>query len=98
MSAFFDHIHPGNRHRPSEKHVCGASRNKQRQRSGRNQRERIHRPDRVVIVVIRIPKLWSVVLFLSLRDPVEMRMHRRRMIVIGPWMNVLKRRHKECQH
>jgi len=97
VPAFFDHIHPGNRHRPNETLVCSASRNKQSERCGGNQRERIHRPNGVVIVVIGILKLCPGVLFVRGRNRVEMRMHGRRMIVIRPWMNMLKWRHKECQ-
>ena len=97
VPALFDYIHPCNKHRSNKKSTRSAGRNKQDQLSGGNQRERIHRPDGTVIVVIGISKLWTVVLFLRVRDTVEMRMHRRRMIAIGPGMNVLKRRHKECQ-
>jgi len=98
VPALFDYIHPCNSHGRNEKRVHGGSRNKYGQSSGGNQCERIHRPDGVVIVVIGIGKLWTLVqLFLRPRDAVEMRMHRCRMIVVRPRMNVLKRRHKECQ-
>ncbi len=50
-----------------------------------------------MIVIVAIHKLWSLMLFLRGCDAVKMRMHRRRMIMVGTWMNVLKGRYKECQ-
>lgn len=97
MPAFFDYIHPRDWRGPNKKRVCPTRRKKQGQRGGGNQRERIHRPNGVVIVIVGILKLWPVVLFVRGRNAIEMRMHRRRMIVIRPRMDMLKRRHKECQ-
>jgi len=50
-----------------------------------------------MVVIVAIHKLWSLMLLLRGCDAVKMRMHRRRMIMVGTWMNVLKRRNKECQ-
>ena len=98
MPTFFNDIHPRNRHRPNETVALGPSRNEQSQRSGGNQCERIHRPHGVVIIVIGVHKLQTTVVLVRVPDAIEMGMHCRRMIVIGPRVNVLKRRHKECQH
>jgi hypothetical protein len=97
VPAFFDYIHPRDRRRPNEKRVCCKRRKKQRQRGAENQREGINRPDGVMIVIVAIHKPWNLMLFLRGCDAVKMRMHRRRMIMAGTWMNVLKGRYKECQ-
>jgi hypothetical protein len=51
-----------------------------------------------MIVIVGSRELGAVALDLDRSDAVEMRMHGRRMIVIGPGMNVLKRSYKKCQH
>ncbi len=50
-----------------------------------------------MVVIVGILKLWTAVLFLCRGGLVEMRMHLRCMIVIRSWMDMLKRRDKECQ-
>ncbi len=99
MPTFFDDIHPCNRHRANEKRVGSVFRSDQCQCRCWNERKGINRPYGIVIVVIGILKACPVgMLFVRRGDAVEMRVHRRRMIVVRPGMNVLKRRDKECQH
>ena len=51
-----------------------------------------------MIIIIGSHELGAVALDLGWSDAVEMRMHRRRMIVVRPRMNVLKGSYKKCEH
>ncbi len=103
MPALFDYFNRSNGSCAIEDENLPARQNERRPQASYCQRETIHRPNRIMIVVIITigsQELSTTEFGCHVADMVEMGVHDRWMIMTGSGsrVNVLKRSYKKCQH
>jgi hypothetical protein len=100
MSPLFNNLYRLRNFPGDQSHNRAAGWDERRKFRGQDQRKRIHRPNRVVIVVVGVYELKARAFSLRLMDRVEMRVNNSGMIVVrscATGVNMLKRGDEECQ-